>query len=263
MQCAKFEVRLNQLLDERLLPECDTDLLAHAERCEACRELLAMSEQLFLGLEMHELPALSPDFAARVVAAANSPAVLECELVESAKAPRRQRISLSTWVSITVAASLLAALVPLLGWLRGPDEPSVAENSPKVAAPVPTVAPPPALHVAHESAPSVLAPTSPSAPADLNFPEAFATQIVLGADDLLDGRQTGEMIRNLTSRLPEVPMEDTPGLRPFATSFSLTVGMMRKTLPGGRDSTSEPRKAAQPATKPQAESSLEKPTQLS
>jgi hypothetical protein len=278
MQCARFEDRLNELLDERLRPECDAELLAHAQRCDTCRELLAISEQLFLGLELRDYPEVSPDFAQRVVAvAARCEPAKGHDVLVSSPSRDQKRWSLPAWVGVAVAASLLLATIPLLGWLNRSDPSSVANREGEVVTPQPNVPqkrPEPKPNtvpmVAQETeVPGEGALPQESSPRmiderfDVYFPEAFASHIVLSPDDLLDGRQTGQMIRSLTSRLPDVPVDETPGLRPFATSFSLTLGMVRKTLPGGRDSSNEPRKTPAPATKPQAEKSPATTVQLS
>lgn len=278
MQCARFEDRLNELLDERLSPQCDAELLAHAQDCDACRELLAISEQLFLGLELCAYPEPSPDFAQRVVAAA-----ARCEpasgqdLLTRSTSRDQKRWRVPVWVSVAVAASLLVATIPLLGWLNPSEPSSVANREGEAVAPqphVPQTRPEPKPNTVPLVAQQTEVPGEGALPQeslprmideqlDVYFPEAFASHIVLNPDDLLDGRQTGQMIRSLTSRLPDVPVDDTPGLRPFATSFSLTLGMVRKTLPGGRDSNNESRKAPVPATKPQAERSPATTVQVS
>jgi hypothetical protein len=276
MQCARFEDRLNQLLDERLSPECDAELLAHAQRCDSCRELLAISEQLFLGLELRDYPEVSPDFAQRVVAvAARSEPTPGQDLLTRSTTREPKRWNFAPWASLAVAASLLLAAVPLIRWLNPSDPSSVANREGEAVTPsVPQTNPDPkpnsASLVAQESGhsgeralPRESLPPSIDERFDVYFPEAFASNIVLNPDDLLDGRQTGQMIRSLTSRLPDMPVDETPGLRPFATSVSLTLGMVRKTLPGGRDSNSEPRKTPAPATKPQAERSPATTVQVS
>jgi hypothetical protein len=50
MQCVEFETRLNDLLDRRVAPSVDTDLVDHAQRCARCSELLAAHEALLEGV---------------------------------------------------------------------------------------------------------------------------------------------------------------------------------------------------------------------
>ena len=51
--------------------------------------------------------------------------------------------------------------------------------------------------------------------------------------------------------------EHVPGVRPLVSSFSSTFGMVRKTLPGGREGQSRRAPKNPPMTKPQAEFSRE------
>lgn len=240
MHCEKFEARLQDLLDERLPPECDSALMAHAEQCEACREMLGLCEQMFSGLEVWEAPPLADGFAARVVALAQQPAATV------QPAPQKQTATFA-WklLSGVLAASLLVGLSTLaLYQNRSASSPqaNMAE-----ATPLPTVAP--QTHVA--ISPAMASPTV--GPAPLQAGEL--AQLVESADGFFDGRTTGRMIREVTSSLPEVPLvdEQIPGLRPITNSFSLTFTIVRKTLPGRREAT--PREDEKPAAplKPQAE----------
>jgi hypothetical protein len=67
MHCVRFEMRLNELLDERASPEADPELLDHAQDCSECAELLAGHDLLVNGLERFE-PSLGRDFSVRVAA---------------------------------------------------------------------------------------------------------------------------------------------------------------------------------------------------
>ncbi len=109
MRCDKFENRLQLLLDQRRVPERDSQLVAHAQRCTACREVLSLQSQLFDALELVEIPELPAEFAHNVVA-----------LVQPA--PNVDRV----WprfriapILLAVAATLLLALLPTaIIWLR-------------------------------------------------------------------------------------------------------------------------------------------------
>src|SRR6516225_6236482 len=68
MHCVRFEMRLNELLDERISPDTDRELLNHAEDCPDCAELLAGHELLLSGREWFE-PTIVADFSVRVAAA--------------------------------------------------------------------------------------------------------------------------------------------------------------------------------------------------
>lgn len=242
MQCEKFEARLHDLLDQRSAPECDPLLLEHAEQCDGCRELLSIQEQMMLGLELWEVPPPPADLPRRSVARYLHELPTAATVVE-----RRSASIFPVWkvVSAAVAASLLIAVVTA-GYLLRQSEQA------------------PAAPVAHDVSPP---------PTDVRVaPEAFVDQRpvqyhrgqvaapigpeVLSAfdpDELLDGRRTGRMIREVTANFPEVPVnEEIPALRPITQSFSVTIGMMRKTLPGGREAP-RPRNEKPQPQKPQAE----------
>ncbi|MCA9186436.1 MAG: hypothetical protein R3E01_04510 [Pirellulaceae bacterium] len=51
MRCVEFERRLHWLLDERLHPENDSELLSHVLVCARCDEMLLAQRRLFSGLE--------------------------------------------------------------------------------------------------------------------------------------------------------------------------------------------------------------------
>jgi len=68
MHCVRFEMRLNELLDERASPETDRKLIDHAENCPDCAQLLAGHELLRSGREWFE-PTIGADFSVRVAAA--------------------------------------------------------------------------------------------------------------------------------------------------------------------------------------------------
>jgi anti-sigma factor RsiW len=69
MHCETFKSQLNNVLDERLNPQTDSSLRAHALRCGECAELLDMHGELLS--TVRQLPAVAPraDFAFRVMAA--------------------------------------------------------------------------------------------------------------------------------------------------------------------------------------------------
>lgn len=241
MHCEKFEARLHDLLDERLPPECDSTLLAHAEQCDGCREMLGLCEQMLSGLEMWEAPAVSDGFAARVVAQAQQPVAI-------AELPTPKRAASLGWklLSGVLAASVVVGVVTMT--IQHNRTASAPQANTAEATALPAVAPQAQIAIS----PAVMA--SPTlGPRPLQAGEL--AQLVENADGLFDGRTTGRMIREVTSSLPEVPPVDehVPGLRPITNSFSLTIGIVRKTLPGRREAA--PRESDKPAEplKPQAE----------
>jgi hypothetical protein len=72
MRCDEFELRWNDLLDERLSPESDPALAAHVAECRECARL--MHDMTFVSAALHAAPLepLSPDFAVRVSSLAAS-----------------------------------------------------------------------------------------------------------------------------------------------------------------------------------------------
>jgi hypothetical protein len=75
MNCSEFEIRLNDVLDQRELPQYDELLVGHAQTCRDCQQRLAAQEALFAGLELFDPPALSPRFAQRVLHDARAPQI--------------------------------------------------------------------------------------------------------------------------------------------------------------------------------------------
>lgn len=100
MRCEQFEDRLQLLLDQRRVPERDTQLVAHAQVCPPCRELLSVQAQLFDALELAEVPDLPEDFARDVVAQVKPAVVVEPPTSGNRMAP----------ILLAIAASLLLGL---------------------------------------------------------------------------------------------------------------------------------------------------------
>ncbi len=106
MQCAKFEQRLQQLLDDRSEVEQDKVLREHADACDECHEMLKAQQALFTGLGVLPESARSKDMGHRV---------LDSLLVERRYRSKRRL----TMIVLAVTAVLLIALIPLTG-SRGP-----------------------------------------------------------------------------------------------------------------------------------------------
>jgi hypothetical protein len=99
MHCVQFEVRLNQLLDDRRDPDSDLELADHARECSDCADLLVGHEMLLQGVATEKLdePAAGRDFAVRVAA----------EVAGSARDSSWRRWN---WTIPTIAAALLLAV---------------------------------------------------------------------------------------------------------------------------------------------------------
>lgn len=243
MQCEKFEARLQDLLDQRERPELDARLLDHAETCDNCRETLALQERLFTGLELFEPPALSEAFAARVVARH------QADLPTTAHASQSQRLMWRLFAGM-LAASVLVAVVTFA--MR--ERPAALEPTSEIAEQTPPQSLAPSI-VQAAPQPAPLPPTPVAPRPDVLLQNRLALQFVGTAPEFLDGQATGRMIREVTTSFPEVAVmeENIPGIRPITSSFSLTIGMVRRTLPGGQENTERAAPKPQTPVKPQAE----------
>lgn len=250
MNCTTFESRLQSLLDERLRPQADNDLLMHADGCAECSHMLAGYELLWDGLELAEPPAMSADFTQRVVG-----------LAEPASLPR-QVWSAPVRALATVAALILIALAPLTRSLWSPSTKS-ADEHPVAAASGPL------------PADSSVKPARPSSSDAAQVPQIEAIHSVASdaasehlaqspalppsTDPAPPGNTSNLewLIAEIPSRLSEVSVEnfDTekiPGMRPLASSFHVTITLLRRSLLGGKDQNPEKPQAilALPATLP-------------
>jgi hypothetical protein len=99
MHCVQFEMRLNQLLDDRRDPEGDLALSQHALECSECADLLLGQEVLRRGVEMRLLnePTAGRDLAVRVAA-------------EVTRCSRDSAWRRWTWSIATIAAAVLLAV---------------------------------------------------------------------------------------------------------------------------------------------------------
>ncbi|HVA51484.1 MAG TPA: hypothetical protein VNH11_34395 [Pirellulales bacterium] len=114
MRCEDFEVRLNEVLDERRTISSADDLTDHVRDCGNCRSLARSYEAVFAGLRQAAIPA-EPEWVTRRVLAQLEPATV--------RLPWRRAATV-----LALAATLLLAVG--LGWVIKPSRP-VATNSPK------------------------------------------------------------------------------------------------------------------------------------
>jgi hypothetical protein len=113
MRCVEFEMRLNELLDERLPPSSDPVLESHAVDCPQCGDLLSAHEALLDAAEgLARWPSRS-DLAVRVAA----------DLVQ----PRGRRLGSWIWALVAMAAALLISL-GLWRWRAGANPAPFAGN---------------------------------------------------------------------------------------------------------------------------------------
>jgi hypothetical protein len=150
MQCVEFETRLNDLLDERLLPAGDAALVEHARDCAVCSELLAAHDVLLEGVQA--LPAIWLGDAARQTLAHR--VAVEVGSVQVGSAPARpfpvsnesvgdkSQMELAaarpaTVATISVAplaviglvlATAAALLIAVLPWFRPDQQPAPSDG---------------------------------------------------------------------------------------------------------------------------------------
>ena len=217
MRCREFEDRMNDVLDQRLVPERDEFLLRHAGECGSCRRLLDGEAALFAGLSRLETPPLSSRFAANILVRAGT-------TVEAARGtPRGGR---STWLGIMAGLASLAAVVVvavLIGLSRqDPARPTIAKQEPTPASKN--------IEVAKSSVPS----KASGLPAVANIVKPPAIKPRETGPDYAHYR---EVINSLTARLPSAVesidevQQSTPAIRPLRASFSMAIGTLQKTIP--------------------------------
>ncbi|MBI2477328.1 MAG: hypothetical protein HYV60_01355 [Planctomycetia bacterium] len=102
MQCAKFEQRLQELLDDRKNVEQDKLLDEHAGSCIACGSVWRAQRQLFAGLQPIPEPSFAPNLGHRV---------LDQLRIDHRKRYNRRMVI----ASLAAAAVIMIALLPLAG----------------------------------------------------------------------------------------------------------------------------------------------------
>jgi len=224
MRCREFENRLNAVLDERLRPESDPLLAAHATHCDECRQLLSHQAALLDGLSQRNLPPLPRDFAGRVVAAA-------CR--EAPVLVARQRTS-QTWLAIGAVLASAAVMLLAVSLVR------FALRGDRVAA----------EHGNRENSfvgkgprqPSRLAVVQPGVTRRKGAPQK--PEAISGADWLIEAPRLPNRLREYrgaidelvvslpeaASRLNEVE-QVAPGIRPLRATFSTIWETLSLTIP--------------------------------
>ena len=216
MHCREFESRLNDILDDRGQPRADSQLAAHADGCDPCRQLLDGQQALFAGLKHRPLPATSLGFAGRVVAQA-APAVASARggMQPASNVPKSKRM---LWALATVLGTAAAVLLVVsLVWQARRANAPLPENN----------------VVEHK----------PSVPVQKRSPSGFAMS---QANWLIEAPRLPSRIRgsyrgtidDLAIALPEtVQRLDevehlAPGIRPIRISFGVLFEALWRTLPG-------------------------------
>ena len=225
MRCHEFAELLNRVLDDRRPAQNDDLLSAHAQDCHHCRQVLHHHEALFAGLDLFEPPAMSSQFAERVLAAASERALQ----VSPARIAPWQLARVAALVGIA-AAALLA--VTLFVNSRGRD---VMEQREQTAAAKDRA-------VQHRANGALLGA------ANAGRVKRSATSVVppepAGSELLSAARfeEYREAIHLFAERLPgaveQLDSVETyaPGIRPIRASFSVAIDTLRRTIPGASDS---------------------------
>lgn len=132
MQCAEFESRLNDLLDQRRWLDADPRLAEHVRGCGECRNLAAAYEAVVVGFEQSRIPEVSAGLTERVLA--DFSAASKSEGLPSL-APARRRVPAPwnrSWALAALAAAVLLAVA--LRWAVGPVQKLTAKSDRALAA---------------------------------------------------------------------------------------------------------------------------------
>ena len=242
MKCQEFEDRLQLLLDDREAPERDEQLLAHANGCPGCREMLQAQEALFEALPRTKTvarPAWLATVGEKVIAAS---LVEKASEGKTARVPR-WRIDMR-WLSVGlvgVAAAVVLMFSPAWKAITGPrengvkpeqtvhqDEPGNRKNRGQYA-------------ITRSSLPRDKQPQKPVPPGPLPGPSpAQAPSPQLNDYQLA--------LHNWMQAFPEAVdverLEESPGIRPLASSIGLAIDTLRRALPGHREDMMNPVKPA-------------------
>lgn len=240
MKCDEFQARLHDLLDQRLAPEDDASLQAHANVCDHCDRVLQTQERLFYGLAQFSAPTPSGEFAERLAA--------------SVVAAPRSRRSLAR--PLMILALGLAAAVAIVFLPRFSTTPTnVAKQSPRTPLEAPA-------NISNATA-STNGSTADNGAAS---PDGTSREIVTGrneasqppSDSALAASASNDVYRlwitEMATRMQSLSVDSTnpveelaSGFRPVANSISGAIGALRRTLPGMRphesDSAGEPPQA--------------------
>ncbi|HEX4000706.1 MAG TPA: zf-HC2 domain-containing protein [Pirellulales bacterium] len=232
MNCDVFERRLDEVLDDRLPPESDAALIAHAEHCPSCARSLADHQGLLEAMQLLAWPSECEKLGTRVLAevvkergkawsdprseprakpqANGSPAVpastptLQPFGGGSGRPAQRSLLHTATWIAVATAASLLVS-IGTVHWSRSrqaarlaPPKPAET-NSSAIAAAMPGPKP---------GALAIHMPGMHAAAADQSFAGLIGPQQRILMEQMSDG------------------------LKPVTRSMSAALHALRRTLPG-------------------------------
>lgn len=118
MQCAEFESRLNDLLDQRRWLDADPHLAEHVRGCSECRHLAAAYEAVVVGFEQSQIPDCRPNLTDRVLADYAAASKSEKLTPAGHWAQRAAATANRSWTFAALAAAVLLAVA--LRWAAGP-----------------------------------------------------------------------------------------------------------------------------------------------
>jgi hypothetical protein len=221
MRCREFEDRMNDVLDQRLPPERDALLLRHAGECQSCHQLLAGQATLLAGVELLEIPPLSTNFAAAVLAQSREiPVALEMNT---------RRIGKKKWLGVLAGLVSLAAVVLVAVWIGSSRQQEPA--GPAAVKPASPAAAPKTIEVAKDSMPQK--PPAPTSIAKAVAPPRVAPPVAAKEEY----QEYRDAINSFTSQLPSAVekidevQQSTPAIRPLRASFSMAIGTLQRTIP--------------------------------
>ena len=203
MRCLDFEQRMQLLLDHRCHPDYDDQLRMHAEVCDGCQRKLEGQRLLFAHLGTSSTLELSGGMATAVLSGLTEQ--------RHARRQRRQRY---------LACTLVACLTGVL-FMRHDFHP-IDERPGIPAAPLVTRPPVFALSVTQQQLPH--AAEKPSTTADSKSTEQQTIQRAL--------KQWKTPLAQWNAHSALSLDQIANGLKPIASSFSIALNALRRTLPG-------------------------------
>jgi hypothetical protein len=222
--CEAFELRLNEVLDERLDPSADTQLAGHVEACESCRRRLRMSSRLLASFRSQSPGDLKPSLShqwARRIADQHAQELQVQPGAASKNQKKRRRVRPSAWfLLLSTSAAAVAIAVTLQITLNRRSE-SVnkiaanngAENKAKSSF----------SGTKSSASNSTLALSHAGPPTWAEYQETFKAW-----ETAIDPEGTGR--ESIESSVE--PLADS--FRPVGHSFSTVIGGLRKTQPASR-----------------------------
>jgi len=215
MQCVEFEDRLNRLLDHRLSPDDDAQIVEHARRCESCAGMLNAQHRLFAGLRAMSRRAPA-DLADRVMARRHVD-------VQTRRAVWRNL----GWTVLLASAAGLGGLAVMALKSREAGNNIANQPAPRPAESHVQQSPKGQPGLAATSIPPAASSVAPSKP-DLDY-EEYRRRLEDIATQISDSTELDEVGESLS-----------PGIRPIQSSFGLAIDALRRTLPRGKDRPSKP-----------------------